>query len=118
MTHHELHVPDESEFLEFLGATATPGGAEEIVRSCPITVDAQNDLTFSYDITGGSVRCRWHRQGVLVLGLFCEGATQLRLQRNDGATSIVVRFELESLTGQLAIQVHPAILVRDELLFA
>jgi len=118
VTFHPFRVPDQQEFVEELGVEPTPVDGSETARSLSIEVDPQNRLVFTFDVTGRSVRCRWHQQEVLVLDLFREGAIHLALEHGVNTTSLVTRFESESLAGRLEVQVWPGIAVRDQLLFA
>lgn len=119
MNYREFRAPDEVDLFDALGDTATIiDSGDPDVRSFAITVDDKNELTFSYSLPGRSIRVLWHYGGDLILDIFREGATRLEIQRDSHSSFVIVEFSVDSIGGQLEIQIKPRIAFKDQMLFS
>lgn len=116
MTYRAFRVPTDLEILEVMGAEPEQEADEPTTRVVDVEAGTGERVVLSYDIPGESVRCRWRRGSEVVLDVFREGATLLRVESRDGADYFVVDFETDSLAGQLIVRVHPDVYVKDALL--
>jgi hypothetical protein len=115
--HRELVVPQDQELIEALGTAPEQSGDSESARVLDIPINSTERLVFSYDTIGRSVRVKWYDEDSLRLDLFREGACQISLRTEGGATLISVRFEIEGVAGNLKLQVYPVVAIDDRLLF-
>ncbi|GFM99380.1 hypothetical protein Sfulv_41910 [Streptomyces fulvorobeus] len=77
------------------------------------------DLAFSYDAVGQSVNVRWCTpSGKVMLHLFREGATLLRVDEGDDKTQLVVDFRTGDTAGELRLQVFPEVSISETSFFS
>ncbi|WP_413801435.1 hypothetical protein [Streptomyces iranensis] len=113
----EFVTPDPLEFSSALGVEAEVTG--ETQRTLKLEDVTGEDITFSYDANGRSVRLAWRNpSGRGVVNIFREGATLLRVNDEGGRTELVTEFRTVDTVGVLRLQVFPHAEVTEESLFA
>jgi hypothetical protein len=117
MTYRQFVVPADAEILDALGVEPEPSADEPTIRSIRVDSGAGEQVVFSYDVPGRSVRVRWLRDSTPVLDLYRESATRLTVESGRGEARLTVTFESEGLGGDLEVQVYPAVRITDSLLF-
>ncbi|TQC41910.1 hypothetical protein EEB14_51970 [Rhodococcus sp. WS4] len=89
----------------------TPGGY--ILRA---SSDGDEGVELVVDPLGRSIRLRFSILSRLVLDIFPEGATKLRLSESNGELVIAIEFESAEIGGVLNITVGETISVKDSLM--
>ncbi|MEU7243778.1 hypothetical protein [Streptomyces sparsogenes] len=113
----EFVTPDHQDFLNTLGVEAEiTGDTQRTLKFAEVTGE---DLTFSYDATGQSVRVAWRNaSGKNLVTIFREGATLLRITEEGGVTQLLTEFRTRDTAGQLVVQVFPDVQVEEKSLLS
>ncbi|MEU1943549.1 hypothetical protein ACFW95_06225 [Streptomyces sp. NPDC059474] len=113
----EFVTPDPLDIFSALGVEAEVTG--ETQRTLKLEDVTGEDITFSYDASGRSVRLAWcNHLGRRVVNIFREGATLLRVNEEGGRTELVTEFKTTDTMGVLRFQVFPHVEVAEESLFS
>jgi len=117
MEYRQFIVPTDTEILDALGVVPEIVEGEDPVRLIRISTEEGDDFRLSYDVPGRSIRCQWNRESSLLLDLTREGADYLRVSSDRNGSSILIHFQVDSLSGELHIQLTSSVTIRDKLLF-
>jgi hypothetical protein len=115
MTYRVFEVPEYHEFLDILGIT--PDTIDEHGAGRLTFQTDTETLAVTFDPLGRSFHCRWSRHSAVVVEIFREGATRLRLRTAGNENYIAVDFETDSEQGYIELQVSPVFTLRDQLLW-
>lgn len=116
MRTRQFQVPDDKEFLDVLGVLVETTD-EEFVKQVRLVAFDQEEVLFSYDQVGRSIRCIWSRNGRPVMHVFREGAVRLAVSSAGGERRMQAHFELDGLAGSLQIRVVDGVVnIEDSLL--
>jgi hypothetical protein len=113
---HQFLLPDDDEFIEALGVAPEAIDFSGTSRVLSLDTEAGDAIRLTFDAPGRSFALRWDRQGACMITLFREEAARLSVHGGPEGTWLTVDFASESLSGQLRIQIWPAVSVEDRLL--
>jgi hypothetical protein len=109
-------VPDDDEFIEAFGVAPEAIDSSGTSKMLSLDTGAGDGIHFTFDAPGRSVALKWYRQRACMITLFREEASRLSVYDGPGGTGLAVEFASGSLSGQLRIEIWPAVSVDDRLL--
>ncbi|GGU71347.1 hypothetical protein GCM10010211_41170 [Streptomyces albospinus] len=112
---HKFEAPDPDSFTEEFGAAVVRDSEDDVYLIDFAEVTGQ-DLTFSYNVTAGSVRVQLRDAQDVVVDVFREGATRLRIASDKTQSSLMVDFDAGEFCGSLCVQIFPRAKITDRLL--
>lgn len=113
MDYQEFVAPSDDEISAALGIEPESSEAEVATRTVKIGDEADDLLILSYDVPGRSIRLQWKRSRRLLLDVFREGATLMRIHSNAASIAISIDFRTGQMSGRLDIQMQPEIVIRE-----
>lgn len=113
MSYQEFVAPSDDEIFAALGIEPESSGTEVATRIVKIGDESDDLLILSYDVPGRSIRLQWKRSRRLLLDVFREGATLMRIHSNTESTSILIDFRTGQSSGRLDIQMWPEMVVKE-----
>ncbi|MEV4920793.1 hypothetical protein AB0K47_28805 [Streptomyces tirandamycinicus] len=113
----EFITPEPQDFVNALGVEPNISGDTQ--RTLKLSDVIGEDVTFSYDAVGGSVRVAWRAaSGGDLISIYREGATLLRIIEDDDGTRLLIEFRTRDTVGELRVQVFPELSISESQLLS
>lgn len=76
---------------------------------------AGEEVTFTYDVVGRSVRVTWNSlSGDTLMDIYREGGELLRITEDGNSTGILAEFSTGGSKGEIRLQVFPVVRLTEE----
>jgi hypothetical protein len=115
-----LEAADDASWLDAVGIVPQTEeiSGDDYVRELRIPTGVAEELHITWDVTDDSVRIRHRRADKVLVDLFREQATRLRIEKAEDTTALVLEYGSTDGAGRTRIQVSPEVVIEDNFLRA